>query len=177
MNYIDMFIMVLLIYAVVRGMVRGLVLQLASLASLIVGIYIALRFSGFTTHFLSSRWAMDYEYLYLVSLALTFSIVFILIHLLGKWIDTLVETAHLSFINKLAGALFNVLKVVVIAGVILVLIDRIDNRVKILPKNAREGSFFYKPVTGLVRLIFPRLDDHRQSSGSGEFVVWNQDKF
>ena len=65
MNYIDMFIMVLLVYAVFRGLTRGLVLQLASLAALIAGIYIALKFSGFTAHFLIKHWAIDYEYLYI----------------------------------------------------------------------------------------------------------------
>ncbi len=63
MNFIDMFIMVLLVYAVFRGITKGFVLQLASLVALVAGIYLALKFSGFTARFLIKYWSVDYEYL------------------------------------------------------------------------------------------------------------------
>jgi membrane protein required for colicin V production len=170
MNYIDMFIMVLLVYAVFRGITRGFVLQLASLVALIAGIYLALKFSGFTSHFLVKYWAFDYEYLYMVSLAVTFVIVFILINILGKMLDKVVEISQLSFLNKLAGAFFNVCKVMLIAGVLLLYIDRVDNRINLLPKNAREGSFFYKPITSVTLLLFPSLGNPGKNRGHDEFV-------
>jgi membrane protein required for colicin V production len=170
MNFIDMFIMVLLVYAVFRGITRGLVLQLASLAALIAGIFLALKFSGLTARFLIKYWAVDYEYLYMVSLAITFALVFIMINILGNLLDKLVETAHLSFINKLAGAVFNICKVMMIMGVLLLFIDRLDSRIKILPKNAREGSFFYKPVTSATLFLFPSLGKIGKNMGHEEFV-------
>jgi membrane protein required for colicin V production len=170
MNYIDMFIMVLLVYAVFRGLTRGLVLQLASLAALIAGIYIALKFSGFTARFLIKHWAMDYEYLYMVSLAITFTLVFILIHILGNMLDKVVQTSQLSFINKLAGAFFNICKVMLIMGVLLLFIDRLDQRINLLPKKAREGSFFYKPVTSITLLLFPSLGEFDKGFRHEEFV-------
>jgi membrane protein required for colicin V production len=172
MNYIDMFVMVLLIYAVFRGITRGLVVQLASLAALLAGIFAALKLSGFTSRYLSQHWTFDYDYLYIVSLAITFTLVFILVNMLGKLLEKLVETANLSFINKLAGAFFNVCKVMLIVGVILLFIDRIDKQVSILPKNAREGSFFYKPVISLTLFLFPALgnDNHAKNDKREEFV-------
>ncbi len=170
MNFIDMFVMVLLVYAVYRGMTRGLVLQLASLAALIAGIYIALKFSGFTAHFLIKHWAIDYDYLYVVSLAITFALVFILIHLLGNMLDKLVQTSPLSFFNKLAGVFFNLCKVMLIMGVLLLFIDKVDRRINLLPKNAREGSFFYKPVTSITLFLFPSLGESEKGIGHEEFV-------
>jgi membrane protein required for colicin V production len=170
MNYVDMFIAVLLVYAVFRGITRGFVLQFASLVALIAGIYLALKFSGFTAHFLIKYWAFDYEYLYMVSLAITFVIVFILIHILGNMLDKVVEISQLSVMNKLAGAIFNICKVMLIVGVLLLYIDRLDNRINLLPKNAREGSFFYKPVTSVTLLLFPSLGNTGKNSGHEEFV-------
>jgi membrane protein required for colicin V production len=170
MNYIDMFIMVLLVYAVFRGMTKGLILQLASLAALIAGIYIALKFSGFTARFLIKHWAIDYEYLYIVSLAITFTLVFILINILGNALDKVVQTSQLSLINKLAGVFFNVCKVILIVGVLLLLIDRVDKRIAVLPKNAREGSFFYRPVTSVTLLLFPSLGENDKGLRHEEFV-------
>jgi membrane protein required for colicin V production len=164
--------MVLLIYAVFRGITRGLVLQLASLAALLAGIFAALKLSGFTARYLAQHWTFNYEYLYIVSLAITFTLVFILINMLGKLLEKMVETAHLSFVNKLAGAFFNVFKVMLIVGVILLFIDRIDKQVSILPRNAREGSFFYKPVTSLTLFLFPALGNDNQAKNNKheEFV-------
>jgi membrane protein required for colicin V production len=166
MNYIDMFVLVLLIYAIFKGITRGLVLQLASLVALIAGIFGALKLSGFTARYLAQYWNFNYEYLYIVSLVITFSIVFILISLMGRLLDKLVETAHLSFVNKILGAFFNVCKVMLIVGIFLLLIDRVDNQAPILPKNAREGSFFYKPITSFTRIFFPALGIDKFSSGN-----------
>jgi membrane protein required for colicin V production len=170
MNYIDMFIMVLLIYAVFRGFTRGLVLQLASLVALLAGIFLALKFSGFTARYLIKHWALDYEYLYLVSLAITFTLVFIMISILGNLLDKVVQTAHLSIINKLAGAFFNVCKVMLIMGVLLLFIDRVDSRISLLPKNARENSFFYKPVTSTTLFLFPSLGNINKDNRHEDFV-------
>jgi membrane protein required for colicin V production len=163
MNYIDMFITVLLIYAIFRGITRGLVLQLASLAAVLVGIYTAVRLSGFTARYLAQHWTFSFEYLYIVSLAITFTLVFVLINLLGRLLENIVETVHLSFLNKIAGAFFNICKVMLIVGVILLFIDRIDKQISILPKNAREGSFFYKPVTSITLFLFPALGNDHQA--------------
>lgn len=174
MNFIDMFIMVLLVYAVFRGITRGLVLQLMSLVALIAGIFLALKFSGFTAHFLIKHWALDYEYLYLVSLAITFALVFIMINILGNMLDKVMQASQLSLINKLAGAFFNICKVMLIMGVLLLFIDRLDNRISILPKNAREGSFFYKPVTSATLFLFPSLGNSDKDNRHEEFVRLNR---
>lgn len=171
MNFIDMFVMVLLVYAVFRGITRGLVLQLASLLALVAGIFLALKFSGFTARYLIKYWSLDYEYLYIASLAITFTLVFILINIMGNMLDKVVQTTQLSVINKLAGAFFNICKVLLIVGVILLFTDRLDKRIGLLPKNAREGSFFYKPLTSATLLLFPSLGDLEvKGIRHGEFV-------
>lgn len=169
MNAIDLFLFVLLIYAVFKGVTRGLVLQLASLAALLAGIFAALKLSGLTARFLSDHFQIGFEYLFLISIALTFALVFILVNLVGEWVDNMVETAHLSLLNKLLGAVFNVCKVMVIAGLLLVFVDRVDSRVRFIPEKIRQGSLFYKPVTSAVLFLFPELGPP-QVNRNTEFV-------
>jgi hypothetical protein len=57
-----------------------------------------------------------------------------------------------------------------IMGVLLLFIDRLDNRISILPKNAREGSFFYKPVTSATLFLFPSLRNISKDNRHEEFV-------
>ena len=68
MNYIDMFIIVLLIYAVFRGYTRGFIMQLTLLAALALGIFAALKFSGFTADKLVDFISVSSESLYLISM-------------------------------------------------------------------------------------------------------------
>jgi len=62
-----------------------------------------------------------------------------------------------------------VCKVMLIAGLIIVFVDRVDSRVKFIPEKVREGSLFYKPVTTVVLFLFPDLGPP-QNERSMEFV-------
>ena len=48
MNWIDLIIVVILILSLVMGFINGFVKEVASLAALILGIWGAIKFSGFT---------------------------------------------------------------------------------------------------------------------------------
>jgi membrane protein required for colicin V production len=161
MNYIDMFILVLIVYAIFRGLVRGLVMQLASLAALVVGIYAALKLSGFVSRQLAQITTMDFEYLYMVSLFITFMVAFFLINILGRIFEKMVETARLSIINKLIGACFSLCKVMLIVGILLLYMERFDKQIPLLPKGDCDRSLLYRPVTSLARLLFPSLASPR----------------
>ena len=172
MNYIDMFILVLLAWAIFRGITRGLIMQFTSLAALLLGIYGALKLSGFTAQQLAKYLDINMEFLYLASMGITFVLVFILINLLGKLLDKIIESAELSFVNKVLGLFFGLCKTILIIGIVLVYIDRIDQRTPILPKYAREHSIFFKPFTSLVRIIFPALEKEKpaEDNKNEEFV-------
>ena len=157
MNYIDMFILVLLVYAVFRGITRGFIMQLASVTALLFGIYVAMKFSGFTAHQLTKFVSVNQEFLYLISLGITFILVFVLIHLLGQVLEKIIESVDLSLMNKVFGVFFSLVKTVLIVGVLLVYIERIDKRVPLLPKGSREHSIFFRPFTSIIHAIFPAL--------------------
>lgn len=174
MNYIDLFTIVLLVWAVFRGFTRGLIKQLTMLAALIFGIYAALKLSGFTAEQLESRWNVSQEFLYLVSLGLTFAIVFIGIHLIGNAIEKIAESVQLTLANRVLGIVFSVCRTVIIIGIILAFVDRIDHEKKFLPPNSREESFFYRPFTSVARAIFPALKISEVDNNVRKEVVINE---
>jgi len=171
MNYIDMFVLVLLIYAVFQGFTRGFIMQLTLLAALFLGIFGALKLSGFTAQQLE-RFNLNPENLYLISLGVTFLVVFIVINLLGRVIEKMVEAMELSLVNRMLGILFSLCKTILIVGILLAYADRMDQRVRFLPAGTRENSLFFRPFSAIARAIFPSLG-HAGSSGEGhdgEFV-------
>lgn len=48
MNYIDIILLLPLLYGAYRGFSRGLIIEVATLLGLLLGVYIAIKFSGYT---------------------------------------------------------------------------------------------------------------------------------
>jgi membrane protein required for colicin V production len=157
MNYIDMFILVLLIYAVYRGFTRGFILQLTILAALALGIFAALKLSYFTAEKLKDHLSVSQESLQMIAIAVTFALVFVGVRIIGNIVEKLVEAVDLSVLNRMFGVLFSVGKIVIICGVLLLFVDRLDKRFKFLPENSRERSMFYEPFTKITTMLFPSL--------------------
>lgn len=171
MNYIDMFILVLLIWAVYRGYRRGFMTQLTTVAALLAGIFLAVKLSGWVSDLLENYLNIHPDSIYLVSLSLTFVLVFMGVHMLGEIIEDRVETGSLSFPNRILGIFFSVFKIVLICGVILAYVNRFDLRVRILPENSREQSLFYKPLTKMATTIFPGLKAEDMDDSKQKLVV------
>jgi membrane protein required for colicin V production len=140
-----MFILVLLIWAVFRGFTRGFIMQLTLLAALAVGVFAALKLSGYATRQLEGLLNVNSESLFLVSVGITFILVFIGISILGRIVEKMVETIQLSIVNRLLGVLFSLVKMIFVAGIILAFVDRIDRKVHLLPENSQEHYFFISP--------------------------------
>jgi membrane protein required for colicin V production len=158
MNYIDIVLILILIFAAFNGFRQGLIIELASLAALILGIWGAVKFSDWTASFIKQNMGFHSEYTGIIAFFLTFIVIVFCIHILGKVIDNMVKAIALGFLNRLAGIIFGVLKVSVILSILLLLFDPIDENVHILPANQKSNSKMYVPMRQLVPTLFPFID-------------------
>src|SRR5680860_134919 len=108
MNYIDIVLVLLLVFSAIGGFRKGLIVELASLAALILGIWGAIEFSDITSDFLVENFNLKSDHLNIISFAVTFVVIVILVHIVGSVVNKLVETVMLGFINKLAGLVFGI---------------------------------------------------------------------
>ena len=66
MNYIDIVIGLLLLFAAIGGLRKGLISELASLAALILGIWGAIEFSYITSDFLTKNFNLETDNLNII---------------------------------------------------------------------------------------------------------------
>lgn len=158
MNYIDVVLGLLLVFSAISGFRKGLVVELASLAALVLGIWGAIEFSYVTSDFLVENFDLQTRYLNIISFILTFVVIVILVHVIGNVVNKLVETVMLGFINKLAGLAFGILRAALILSIILVVFDKIDEDVQILSPEAKSESRLYDPIRNFAPSIFPFID-------------------
>ena len=161
MNYLDIILAVPLLWSAYKGFTNGFVITLASLLALVGGIYGAIHFSAFTAVYLSKWFHPEPEYLTLISFAITFLLIIALVYLIAFLLDRIIKATGLGIFNRLAGVIFNTLKMILILSVLLSIINMGGKVKSIIPEKDKEESILYGPVSGIAPAIFPYLKfDH-----------------
>ncbi|MBW6537179.1 MAG: CvpA family protein [Mariniphaga sp.] len=166
MNYIDIILGLLLLFAAINGFRKGLISELASLAALILGIWGAIEFSYITSDFLTKNFNLETEYLNIISFIVTFIVIVILVHIVGSSVNKLIEVAMLGVMNKLAGLAFGIFRSALILSIILLVFNKIDKDVEIISQKAKTESRLYEPVRNLAPSIFPFIQNWVDSKDS-----------
>jgi len=158
MNYIDIMLCLLLIFSAIGGFKNGLITELVSLAALILGIWGAIHFSDITTGLLIKYFDLKSGYLNLISFGVTFIVIVILVHIVGNVVNNMFDSGVLGIANKLGGMVFGLLRSILFLSIVLMVFDKIDNDVQILPEKAKANSRMYEPIRNVAPSIFPFID-------------------
>ncbi len=105
MSVLDIVLAALLIFGLIRGVMKGLFVEVASLIALIAGVYGAIHFSYYAANILVDKVSWDEKYINIVAFAITFVVIVLIISLAGKALTKLADFAALGIINKLLGGL------------------------------------------------------------------------
>ena len=138
MNYIDIVILLFLLYGAFRGFSKGLIIEVATLAGLILGVFIAIRYSPFTEGILKDFLNITSRYLSYIALAVTFLLVVIVVYLLGKMLTRLVDIISLGLVNKLLGTLLGIAKYFIMVCVLLMIVDALNDKFHFISEETRE---------------------------------------
>ena len=157
MNIFDIVIAALLIFGFVRGVMKGLFVEVASLVALIAGVYGAIHFSYFIGDLLKEYVSWSEEYVSLAAFAGTFIVIIIVIAFLGKILTKLADFASLGVINKILGGVFGALKIGLILSVVFIFFGKINDTIPFIKKKTLEESILYKPVKKVAPTIFPSI--------------------
>ena len=157
MNYLDVIIALLLIISAVSGYRKGFIHQLASLAAIILGIFIAVKFGKLLSTLIQGHLISSPNTAKIVSFLIIFIIVLIMVHLLGNFLEKIFDEIELALLNKLAGSLFSIIKMVFILSIIMVLLKLSIIHFNWPKSESIEKSYLYKPVESVAPTIFPYL--------------------
>lgn len=157
MNIFDIVIAALLIFGFVRGVMKGLFVEVASLAALIGGVYGAIHFSYFIGNFLKEAVSWDQEYVSLAAFAGTFITIIVTIALLGKMLTKLADFAALGVINKILGGVFGAIKIGLILSIIFIFFGKMNDTIPFVKKDTLDESILYAPVKKIAPTIFPSI--------------------
>ncbi|APY08273.1 colicin V production protein [Winogradskyella sp. J14-2] len=157
MSFIDIVLAALLLFGFIRGLFKGLFVEIASLVALVLGVYGAIHFSYFAADLMESKVDWNEKTINIVAFAITFVIIVLAISLAGKALTKLADFAALGLLNKLLGGVFGALKIGLILSVLLIVFNKLNNTLPFMEKEDLEKSVLYTPVKSLAPMIFPNL--------------------
>lgn len=157
MNILDLILAVPLLWALYRGFRKGLVYMAASIAALVLGILGAIRFHETIGEWLNNLFTIQQEHLNLISFAVTFILIVIIVHVAAFLADKLIKAVALNLVNRAAGMLFGFLVTAFVISIVLMPVDAANQRKEFISKDTLEGSLLYKPLKNFAPTVLPYL--------------------
>ncbi len=151
MNWLDWTLLALVTFAAIKGFSRGFIVEVCSLVALVLGIWAGIHFSDRVAEAIGLETKSS-----AIAFLVTFLIVLVGVHLLARFLTTLVDIAQLSLPNKVAGVLFGALRQAFTLSIALNLLAGYSGDT-LPPTEARTGSTLYYPVKAFSPLFIPAL--------------------
>ncbi len=129
MNPLDILIIIILAYGLIRGIFRGMVKEISAIIGVLAGFYGAYSYYPLLSKNLD-RWITSVSLLNIMSFAIIFCFIFFIISLIGVVIKYLMNLASMGWFDRILGSAFGFLKSTLIVSVILVVLTAF------LPKGA-----------------------------------------
>ena len=145
MGFIDIFLGAFLAYGVFKGFKNGLIVELASLLSLYIGIYVAVKFSSVVGNALGDTLSTS-KTGKVIAFVLTFLAVVVGIHYLAKALSKIASSVFLGWLNKMGGVVFGLLKTVLIVGIVLSMFQKVNYKNALVSKETQDKSLFFHPI-------------------------------
>jgi len=161
MNYLDIILIIPILIGAWKGFRNGLIIELFTLLALLVGIYAAIHFSDYTVNILETDFDYKGKYSPVIAFILTFLVVGALVFFLGKALEKVVSIVQLSAINKFAGIVFGVTKMMFVSSVIVIILESIDQNNNFISKELKESSILYTPLKKVSTTVMPAIEDSK----------------
>jgi membrane protein required for colicin V production len=178
-SYFDLVLLLPMAFALWRGWKNGFVMEIFSLLALFAGIYLAIRLSDGLTGILRDKFDVQAGYLPVLSFVLILLAVGVGLFFLGRTISGAVKSGGGDRLNSIGGALFSLMKYLLILSLVFVFLNALDSKYDLLSEKQKENSFFYRRIYGFTSLLLPSLqesDFYRKLEDEGMAPVnWKED--
>lgn len=159
MNFIDIFILIPVLWGFWRGFMKGVVMEAATLLAFFLGVWGGMKFSDLLAGWIRSAFSSESAYIPLIAFALIFVGILMLVFAVAKFIEKAMEETTLGILNKIAGGLFGCFKFLLIISVLFFVIDAVEKSITVVPPAVKDHSLLYRPVASIAPKVIPGLRD------------------
>lgn len=166
---IDVLFLIIIVFAIIRGYQRGLIVGIFSFVAIIVGLAAAIKLSAVVAGYIGENVKVSDRWLPVISFLVVFIGVVLLIRLGANLLQKAVEMGMMGWVNRLGGILLYIIIYTLVFSVVLFYAEKLT----LLQQTAIDKSTVYpyvspigpKVIDGFGRVI-PIFKDMFEELGS-----------
>lgn len=139
---LDIIFAVIIVLAIIKGYQRGLIIGLFSLVAIIIGLAAAIKLSAVVAGYIGNAVKISEQWLPVISFAVVFIIVVLLIRLGANAIERVVEVVMLGWVNKIGGIILYAAIYIIVFSILLFYAEQL----KLLQQETTRESVTYSFV-------------------------------
>ena len=159
MEVIDIIILVLIGVGVIHGLMKGSIKELAAIVGFVAGLLLARALFGTLAEQLAPALGTTITIAQILSFILIWVAVPIGCSLIASVLTKALNVIKLGWLNRLLGAMLGALKVMLLVGLGIYVLEYIDPKSEMVSKSTKKASLLYSPMKDFVNQCLPVVKD------------------
>ena len=155
----DIIILVFIGIGVIQGLMKGSLKQLAVIVGLIAGLLLARALFGMLAEQLAPVLGTSITVAQILSFILVWVAVPLGCSLIASVLTKALEVINLGWLNRLFGALLGAIKVMLLVGLGIYVLEYIDPKSEMVSKTTKNASLLYSPMKEFADMFLPAIKD------------------
>ena len=159
MEVIDIIILLLIGVGVILGLMKGSIKELAAIVGFVAGLLLARALFGTLAEQLAPALGTTITIAQILSFILIWVAVPIGCSLIASVLTKTLNVIKLGWLNRLLGAMLGALKVMLLVGLGIYVLEYIDPKSEMVSKSTKKASLLYNPMKDFVNQCLPVVKD------------------
>ena len=155
----DIIILICFLPAVISGIMKGFIQQVVALVSLLLGAWLAFKFSNVVGEWLQPYFEVSETVMHVISFAVIMVAVVLVLFVIGKVLTGVTRLVMLGWLDRLLGLVFALLIAGLLIGIGIVLFDTLNAKVELVDNAILDESVLYSPIKDIAYMVFPYLKE------------------
>ena len=155
----DISILICFLPAVISGIMKGFIQQVVALVSLLLGAWLAFKFSNVVGEWLQPYFKVSETVMHVISFAVIMVAVVLVLFVIGKVLTGVTRLVMLGWLDRLLGLVFALLIAGLLIGIGIVLFDTLNAKFELVDNAILDESVLYSPIKDIAYTVFPYLKE------------------
>lgn len=147
MSWLDILILLPLLIGLVRGLMKGLIVEVSSIVAILLGFFGAKYWSAAFASWLMQQFDWSETACIVVAYALLFVGIALGLNIVARLLSKLFQKIQLGWLNRLLGGIFGTAKWGIVIVALVLCVHNLDKQFQFIQPELREKSVVYTTIT------------------------------
>lgn len=147
MSWLDILILLPLLIGLVRGLMKGLIVEVSSIVAILLGFFGAKYWSAAFASWLMQQFDWSETVCIVVAYALLFAGIALGLNIVARLLSKLFQKIQLGWLNRLLGGIFGTAKWGIVIVALVLCVHNLDKQFQFIQPELREKSVVYTTIT------------------------------